>query len=175
MLVNAVRDICGEGNFHFSPADISTDPSTAGQVIDSGFMMYFRDAEIRENAVHAVTGAGSCRTYQPLTAAVQLHSLPLPAGAPRRAEGLCPGAPGAENHRQSQARCARPLFSVLFRCRRSPPRKSHQRQSEQAGSIGRCCGGDRHYRVHGHLLSGPEGAQAGCLHQIRPSAPQTYG
>ena len=45
MLVNAVRDICGEGNFHFSPADISTDPSTAGQIIDSGFMMYFRDAE----------------------------------------------------------------------------------------------------------------------------------
>ena len=36
MLVNAVRDICGEGNFHFSPADISTDPSTAGQIIDSG-------------------------------------------------------------------------------------------------------------------------------------------
>ena len=59
MLVNAVRDICGEGNFHFSPADISTDPSTAGQIIDSGFMMYFRDAEDRENAVHAVISAST--------------------------------------------------------------------------------------------------------------------
>ena len=78
MLVNAVRDICGEGNFHFSPADISTDPSTAGQIIDSGFMMYFRDAEDRENAVHAVTGAGSVRTYQAFDRP-QSSSIPAPA------------------------------------------------------------------------------------------------
>ena len=41
-------------------------------------MMYFRDAEDRENAVHAVTGAGSVRTYQAFDRP-QSSSIPAPA------------------------------------------------------------------------------------------------
>ena len=78
-------------------------------------MMYFRDAEDRENAVHAVTGAGSVRTYQAFDRP-QSSSIPAPApqALPCRAEGLCPEPPGAEKPPPILSPLRPPLFSVLF-------------------------------------------------------------
>ena len=64
MVVNSIHDLCSDSDFQFSPADVASDPNTAGQIVDSGFMLYFKRKEDRDSAVHAVTGAGSVRTYQ---------------------------------------------------------------------------------------------------------------
>ena len=116
MLVNSIRDLCSESEFQFSPADVATDPNTAGQIVDSGFMLYFKQKEDRDNAVHAVTGAGSVRAYQAFDApqpapqpAEQPQPTPAPAPAPASTEQTPPPIPAksaaksepAAHHRES--------------------------------------------------------------------------
>ena len=74
MLVNSVRELCSDGDFTFLPADVESDPATAAQIVENGFLLCFRTPELRENAVHAVTGAGSVRAYQAID-----HPNPAPA------------------------------------------------------------------------------------------------
>ena len=73
MLVNSVKDYCGD--FVTYPDNVETDPSTSDIIADQGFLLWFRTAEDRDNAIHAMNGAGSVREYQPVDA-------PKPAPAP---------------------------------------------------------------------------------------------
>ena len=86
MLANAVRDLCAETDFRYEPEDVATNPATAAQIVESGFMLYFKNAADRDNAIHAVTGAGSVRTYQPID-----HPAPAPEAPPAP-----PARPAAE-------------------------------------------------------------------------------
>lgn len=85
MLVNSIRDLCADSDFQFEPAGIESDPSTAATIVDSGFILYFKNKSDRENAIHAVTGAGSVRTYQSIdhtSAPAPQPETPPPAPAP---------------------------------------------------------------------------------------------
>ena len=64
MLVSTIRDGGSEDSFQYLPADVEHNPDTAAQIVDSGFTLYFRDQAQRDAAIHAVTNAGSVRTYQ---------------------------------------------------------------------------------------------------------------
>ena len=64
MLVNSIKELCGESDFTYEPQGVDSDPATADQIVESGFMLYFRTQADRESAVHAVTSAGAVRAYQ---------------------------------------------------------------------------------------------------------------
>ena len=67
MLINSVKDYCSD--FITYPDNVETDPSTSDIIADQGFLVWFRTAEERDNAIHAMNGAGSVREYQPVDAA----------------------------------------------------------------------------------------------------------
>lgn len=92
MLVNAIRDLCAEGDFQFEPANVESDPSTAATIVESGFMLYFKSQGDRDNAIHAVTSAGSVRTYQPID---HSDSSPAPQAAAPTAPVQTAQAPAA--------------------------------------------------------------------------------
>ena len=94
MLVTSIRDLCGEEDFTFTPADVEHDPSTAAQIVESGFLLSFRNKADRDNAIHIVTGAGSVRTYQTTDQAEA--PAPEPPAAPEpQPEAPAPAAPEA--------------------------------------------------------------------------------
>lgn len=102
MLVTSIREICGEDDFTFSPEGVDHDPSTAAQIVESGFLLSFRNQADRDNAIHVVTGAGSVRTYQAIdhpqspaqpAQAPQPAPEPVPAPAPAPAPAPKPEPP----------------------------------------------------------------------------------
>ena len=97
MLVNSVKDYCGD--FITVPANTETDPSTSDIIADQGFQLWFRTAEDRDAAIHAMDGAGSVREYQPVDAA-----KPAPAPAPTPA----PESPKAQAPKQEAAPAPKP-------------------------------------------------------------------
>ena len=101
MLVTSIREICGEDDFIFSPEGVDHDPSTAAQIVESGFLLSFRNQSDRDNAIHVVTGAGSVRTYQaidqpqpstPPEQAPQPTPDPSPAPVPSPAPAPAPAS-----------------------------------------------------------------------------------
>ena len=112
MLVNGIRDFCGESDFSFSPTDVESRPETAEAIIEQGFFLYFRNAADRDHAIHTVMGTGSVRTYQLIEAA----PAPLPqteaagkaspaakeaAVKPSAAQEAGPGPAGQQHARES--------------------------------------------------------------------------
>ncbi len=83
ILVSTIRDMCNESDFKFFPPDVDTNPLTAGQIIDSGFLLHFKNKEDRDNAIHAITGAGSVRTYQAIDHPEQTASETSAPAAPQ--------------------------------------------------------------------------------------------
>ena len=93
ILVSTIRDMCNESDFKFFPPDVDTNPLTAGQIIDSGFLLHFKNKEDRDNAIHAITGAGSVRTYQAIDHPEQAASeTPAPAAPQITVEEVKPEA-----------------------------------------------------------------------------------
>ena len=87
MLVNSIKELCSESDFTYEPQGVESDPATADQIVESGFMLHFRNQADRDSAVHAVTGAGAVRTYQ---------AIDQPEPAPAPAEPEPPAAPAPE-------------------------------------------------------------------------------
>ena len=85
MLINSVKDYCSD--FITYPDNVETDPSTSDIIADQGFLVWFRTAEERDNAIHAMNGAGSVREYQPVDApeAPKADAAPAPAAKPAAA------------------------------------------------------------------------------------------
>ncbi len=65
MLVTAVKDVCGEGNFTFDPPNVENDPSTTESIIDNGFHLMFRNEADRAGAIATIKTVGSVQGYQP--------------------------------------------------------------------------------------------------------------
>ena len=93
MLVTSIREICGESDFSFEPADVEHNSATAAQIAESGFLLCFRNQTDRDNAIHAVTGAGAVRTYQAID---QPAPAPAPAPAPTPAAVAAAPVPAAQ-------------------------------------------------------------------------------
>ncbi len=81
MLINSVKDYCADFITH--PTNVETDPSTSDIIADQGFLVWFRTSEERDNAIHAMNGAGSVREYQPVDAA---KTSPAPEAPPAASE-----------------------------------------------------------------------------------------
>ena len=97
MLVNAVRELCGDSDFTYEPKGVETDAATAEQIVESGFLLLFRSAADRDSAVHAVTNAGAVRTYQSIDVpeAAQAAAPVQPAAPVRETAAPAPAAPSA--------------------------------------------------------------------------------
>ncbi len=67
MLVNNVKDYSSD--FLYFPENVENDPSTSDRIADQGFMLWFRTADERDRALHAMDGVGAIRQYQPMDAA----------------------------------------------------------------------------------------------------------
>ena len=65
MVVTAVKDVVAEEDFTFEPANVENDPSTSESIIDNGFHLMFKTAEMRNSAISVVKGVGSVQGYQP--------------------------------------------------------------------------------------------------------------
>ncbi|MCI9119922.1 MAG: chemotaxis protein CheA [Oscillibacter sp.] len=109
MLVTSVQGFCAEPDFVYEPAGVESDPSTAEQVIDNGFLLQFRKAEDRERAIPIVLTAGSVRSYQPsdYVPAPPAVEEEVPAAAPAAAKEPAPvqkaaAAPAAAPAQQHQ-------------------------------------------------------------------------
>lgn len=118
MLVNEIRSFCQEGAFAFEPADVETNPETAAQLAENGFLLYFKNQGDRDSAIHTVTGAGFVRTYQaidaqpapqepkaeeggaPAAAAQPAEAAPKPA-ARSEAKPAAPQQEAAHHHKES--------------------------------------------------------------------------
>ena len=93
MLVNSIKELCGESDFTYEPQGVDSDPATADQIVESGFMLYFRTQADRESAVHAVTGAGAVRAYQSIDQAAPPVEPAQPAAEPAPAPQAAAAAP----------------------------------------------------------------------------------
>ncbi|MCI9294328.1 MAG: chemotaxis protein CheA [Lawsonibacter sp.] len=80
MLVNSVKDYSSD--FVYTPENVENDPSTSDIIADQGFLLWFRTAEERDDAIHAMQGAGSVREYQPVDAAKPAPAPAAPTAAP---------------------------------------------------------------------------------------------
>ena len=101
MLVSSIRELCAEEDFTYAPKGVDSDPSTAAQIVESGFLLSFRNQADRDGAIHAVTASGSVRSYQavdrPVTQPATAPEPPAPAAAPapEPAPQAAPPAPPA--------------------------------------------------------------------------------
>lgn len=105
MVVNALRDaLDGEGSFDFLPADVESNPESAGFIVENGFFVRFASEAARASAVPVVTNVGSVGGYQlfdykpeaeSAPAAVNASVAATPAAAPAAA-GVAASAPAGE-------------------------------------------------------------------------------
>ena len=94
MLVSSVKDLCAEGDFTYEPQGVDSDPATADQIVESGFLLSFRNQADRDAAIHAVTASGSVRSYQAVDQpAPQPEPKPGPQAAPQPAAPAAAPAP----------------------------------------------------------------------------------
>ncbi len=106
MLVNSVKDYCAD--FISIPDNVETDPSTSDIIADQGFLLWFRTPDDRDNAIHALGGAGSVREYQPVDAA-QAAPAPVPAKPaeePAAQAAPAPAKPAAKSEDPAPAKPA---------------------------------------------------------------------
>ncbi|MCI2106692.1 MAG: chemotaxis protein CheA [Intestinimonas sp.] len=64
MLVTEIKNICGEDEFTYSPANVENDPSTTDIIVSKGFLLAFANADARDGAIQIVSTSGSVHGYQ---------------------------------------------------------------------------------------------------------------
>ena len=90
MVVTAVKDVCGESDFIFEPANVETDSSTSESIIDNGFHLMFKTAGDRDSAISVIKTVGSVQGYQP-------YDCPPPAEKPASPAPAAASAPAAQS------------------------------------------------------------------------------
>ena len=124
MLATSIRDLCGDEDFIYEPEDAQTNSASAAQIAESGFLLRFRRAEDRDNAIHTVTNAGSVRTYQLSDCAPAPAQQPAPQAAP----AVSPQPPAADTPPAPPA--AAPTAKPAAKADKAPPPAAgHHRES----------------------------------------------
>lgn len=83
LLVGAIRDVCADGDFIFTPADVESNPESSDYICEHGFLLEFCQLEDREHAILITKESGSVRSYQTANAdpsdcaPVELDTLPI--------------------------------------------------------------------------------------------------
>ena len=125
MLVTAVKDVCGEGDFTFQPANVENDPSTTESIIENGFHLMFRNEQDRTSAIATIKTVGSVQGYQPYEIApveekpaasaaspAPAASAASPAAQSAPSTGAGAPAPAAPAAQQTQQHPKETLISV---------------------------------------------------------------
>ncbi len=99
MVVTAVKDVCGESDFIFEPANVETDSSTSESIIDNGFHLMFKTAGDRDSAISVIKTVGSVQGYQS-------YDCPPPAEKPASPAPAASAAPAAQSAPVSPAPAA---------------------------------------------------------------------
>ena len=107
MVVTAVKDVCGESDFIFEPANVETDSSTSESIIDNGFHLMFKNAGDRDSAISVIKTVGSVQGYQPYDCPAPEEKpaaapVPTMAAAPVAASAPATPAPAAAPAAQQQ-------------------------------------------------------------------------
>ena len=97
MLLNTIHEFCSETDMTYEPQGVESDPATADQIAESGFLLGFRNQADRDNAIQAVTGSGVVRSYQAIDEAAPAPgpAEPTPSPAPTGAEAAPTPQPAA--------------------------------------------------------------------------------
>lgn len=84
MLLNTIHEFCSEADMTYEPQGVESDPATADQIVESGFLLRFRNQADRDNAIQAVTGSGVVHSYQAIDEAAPAPgpAEPTPSPAP---------------------------------------------------------------------------------------------
>ena len=118
MVVTAVRDVCGEEDFRFEPANVENDPSTSESIIENGFHLMFKNTADRDSAISVVKGVGSVQGYQPYdcpppaAAKPAVSAAPAAQSAPAASPAAAPAAAPAAQQQQQQQHPKETLISV---------------------------------------------------------------
>lgn len=102
MLLNSIHEFCSETDMTYEPQGVESDPATADQIVESGFLLYFRNQADRDNAIQAVTGSGVVHSYQTIDEAPSAPAPAEPASAPAPAAAAPAPAPAAAQPPASQ-------------------------------------------------------------------------
>lgn len=121
MLVSSVKDLCSENDFTYEPQGVDSDPATADQIVESGFLLFFRNQADRDAAVHAVTASGAVRSYQAID---QPAPAPQPAPEPAPASAAKETAPAAQAQPAApQSAPAKPAAASASAAKKPAPQK----------------------------------------------------
>ena len=96
MLLNTIHEFCSEADMTYEPQGVESDPATADQIVESGFLLRFRNQADRDNAIQAVTGSGVVHSYQAIDEAAPAPGPAEPTPSPAPA-----GAAPAAHHKES--------------------------------------------------------------------------
>ncbi len=116
MVLNDVREVAPELISY--PENVDMDPSTAQRIVDDGYQLWFKTAQVRDSALTAAQAAGSVRACQPMDAKVEEAPAPQPAPAasaaeepaPHPAAAPAPQAPAASAPKAAAAAAPAPQF-----------------------------------------------------------------
>lgn len=93
MLLNTIHEFCSPSDMTYEPQGVESDPATADQIVESGFLLHFRTQSDRDNAIQAVTGSGVVRSYQTMDEPAPQPEQTVPASpAPEAAPAPQPAA-----------------------------------------------------------------------------------
>ncbi|MGI5953087.1 chemotaxis protein CheW [Dysosmobacter sp.] len=97
MLLNTIHEFCSETDMTYEPQGVESDPATADQIVESGFLLRFRNQADRDNAIQAVTGSGVVHSYQAIDEAAPAPgpAEPTPSPTPAGAEAAPTPQPAA--------------------------------------------------------------------------------
>lgn len=115
LLINTIRDACK--TLEFTPADVETNPDTAKEIIEKGFLITFTPHDSVDEVLNAIASALNVQSYeivsQPAPAApaaeapkAELPPEPKPAAAPAPAAPAPAAAPAKEPTAVEKAQAA---------------------------------------------------------------------
>lgn len=112
MLLNTIHEFCSDSDMTYEPQGVESDPATADQIVESGFMLHFRTQADRDNAIQAVTGSGVVRTYQaidePAPAPQSEQAAPTSSAPVSAPEAAAPQQPAAVSQPAASPKKAAP-------------------------------------------------------------------
>lgn len=112
MLLNTIHEFCSDSDMTYEPQGVESDPATADQIVESGFMLHFRTQADRDNAIQAVTGSGVVRTYQaidePAPAPQSEQAAPTSSAPVSAPEAAAPQQPAAVSQPAASSKKAAP-------------------------------------------------------------------
>lgn len=64
LLISAIREICSENDFIFTPSDVENNADSSDLIVEQGFLIEFRNFDEREHAIHIIGSSGSVQSFQ---------------------------------------------------------------------------------------------------------------